>query len=203
MKNKMKYIVIVVLTLAVCSAGVVANNYWYNTTPCDAIDISLTDARVVDFLDRTNMATVDVYNCEYRGYNAWLVCWHTQTQSQRVYIDIYSGEIIGTAPEPEPCWHTVTTFQGRHDSETPIFTIKGDIWRINWETVGHENESQISVTVYKDFGFLDYTYVDVFYGNNNFPFTDTRYEYDGAGTYYLNIYADDLECWSLEIEDFY
>ena len=129
----MKYIVIVVLILGVCSAGVVANNYWYRTTPCEAIDISLTDTRVIDFLDRTNMATASVHNCKnYMGYNTWLVCWHTQTQSQRVYIDIYSGEIIGTGPEPGPCWHTVTTFQGRHDKRTPTFTIKGDYFGINW-----------------------------------------------------------------------
>jgi hypothetical protein len=96
----------------------------------------------------------------------------------------------------------VATFQGRHDKETPVFNIKGDTWYMNWETTGHENDSMIHVTVYKDFGFLDYTYVDVFYGNN-FPFTDTRYEYNGAGTYYLNILADDLEYWRIEIEDYY
>nr|CBH37142.1 hypothetical secreted protein [uncultured archaeon] len=111
--------------------------------------------------------------------------------------------ISGAAPTPETkTWHTVTTFQGRHDKKTPIFNIKGDTWRINWESVGHGNDSRISVTVYKDFGFLDYTYVDVFY-RNNFPFTDTHYEYDGPGPYYLCITADDLEYWRIEIEDFY
>ena len=121
--------------------------------------------------------------------------------------------ISGAAPTPTPSvtptptpetktWHTVTTFQGRHDKKTPIFNIKGDTWRINWESVGHGNDSRISVTVYKDFGFLDYTYVDVFY-RNNFPFTDTHYEYDGPGPYYLYITADDLEYWRIEIEDFY
>jgi hypothetical protein len=202
MKNKMKYIVIALLILGVCSVGAYANVYWYNISPCDAIDISLQDARVITFLDTTNMATPTVYQCDYNGHNTWLVYWYTKTQSQRVYIDIYSGEIIGTNPEPEPCWHTVTTVQGRHDKKTPLFDIKGDTWRINWETVGHKNDSQISVTVYKDFGTFDYEYVDVFHGNNC-PFTDTRDEYDGAGIYYLCIEADNLEYWSIEIEDFY
>jgi hypothetical protein len=201
MKTKMKYIVIAVLIVGVCIGGGVANNCWYWTTPCEALDISLTDAGIIAFLDRTNMATGTVYQCDYNGHNTWLVCWNTKTQSQRVYVDIYTGEIIGTAPEPKPCWHTVTTIQGRHDRETPTFNIKGDTWRMDWETVGHENESQISVTVYKEFVF--YTFVDGFTGNN-YPFgADTYNVYDGAGTYRLDILAENLEYWSITIEDFY
>ena len=199
--NKTKYITLAVLILAVCSVGVYANGNRYDITPCDAIDLSLQDARVITFLDTTNMATPTVYQCDYNGHNTWLVYWYTETRTQRVYVDVHTGEIVG-APEPvyEPCWHTVTTFQGRQDKKTPIFNIKGDMWRINWESVGHGNDSWISVTVYKDYEFFEY--VDVFYGNN-FPFTDTRYEYDGAGTYYLDILADNLEYWRIEIEDFY
>jgi hypothetical protein len=164
MKNKMKYIVIAVLILGVCSVGVVANNYWYRTTPCEAIEISLTDAGIIDFLDSTNMATVDVYN--HKGYygNTWLVEWHTERQSQTVYVDVVTGRIIDSSPDPEPCWHTVATFQGRHDRVTPTFNIKGDTWRMNWETTGHETDSSISVTVYKDLVF--FTFVDGFSGNN-------------------------------------
>jgi hypothetical protein len=204
MKNKMKYIVIAVLILVVCSAGVVANNYWYRTTPCNAIDISLTDARVITFLDTTNMATPTVYKCNYKcnynGYNTWLVNWHTQTQSQRVYVDIVTGQIVETGPKPGPCWHTVETFQGRYDRVTPIFTIKGDTWRMNWETVGRENESLISVAVYKDLLFP--TFVDGFSGNN-YPFSDTYCVYEGAGTYNLGILAHELEYYSITVEDFY
>jgi hypothetical protein len=200
MKNKMKYVVIAVLILGVCSVGAHANGYWYNTTPCEAIDISLDDSRVIDFLDHTNGATVDVYNCEYKGYDTWMVCWYTKTQSQKVYISIYGGRIIGTGPEPEPCWHTVTTIQGRHDKETPAFNIKGDTWRMDWKTVGHENESSISVTVYKDLGF--FTFIDGFSGNN-YPFSDTYCVYNGAGTYYLDIQAEKLDLWKITVQDYY
>jgi hypothetical protein len=200
MKTKMKYIVIAVLILVVCSAGAVANNYWYRTTPCNAIDISLTDARVITFLDTTNMATPTVYKCNYNGHNTWLVCWNTKTQSQRVYVDIYTGAIVGTGPDPEPCWHTVATFQGRHSKVTDTFTIKGDTWRMNWETVGHEPESSISVTAYKEFVF--YTFVDGFTGNN-YPFSDTYCVYEGAGTYYLDIMADKLDLWKITVQDYY
>jgi hypothetical protein len=199
MNKKIVYtIVAAILVISVCS--ITGYNYRYNISPCDAIDISLTDVRVVAFLDRTDMATVNVYNCEYKGYNTWLVCWYTETQSQRVYVDIYTGEIIGTAPEPEPSWHTLETFQGRHDKVTPIFTIKGDTWRMNWKTIGHENESSISVTVYKDLLFP--TFVDGFSGNN-YPFSDTYYVYDGSGTYNLDILAHELEYYSITVEDYY
>lgn len=191
-------IVAAILVISMCS--ITGYNYRYEITPCDAVDISLTDVRVVDFLDHTNMATVDVYNCEYKGYNTWLVCWHTKTQSQRVYVDVVTGQIIGTGPDPKPCWHTVTTFQGRHDKKTPTFNIKGDTWRMNWETVGHEEDSLLFVLVYKELMFTGW--VDGFSGNN-YPFSDTYYVYDGAGTYYLDISAEKLEYWSIEIEDFY
>jgi hypothetical protein len=146
------------------------------------------------------MATPTVYKCNYNGYNTWLVNWHTQTQSQRVYVDIVTGQIVGTGPNPGPCWHTVATFQGRHDKRTPTFIIKGNHFRINWETVGHENDSVMSVTVYKELMYNEW--VDGFRGNN-FPFSDTYCVYEGAGTYYLDIVAIKLDYWLIEIEDFY
>jgi len=199
--NKTKLVAAITLVvLALSSAGVYANVYQYNITPCDAIDISLTDASVINFLDCTSMATVDVYNCEYKGYNTWLVKWYTRTQSKKVYVDIHTGEIVGTGPVPEPCWHTVTTFQGRYGRNTPDFLIKGDTWHMRWETVGHENDSLISVTVYKDLGF--YTFVDGFSGNN-FPFSDTYCVYTGPGTYRLAITADELEYYQIVVEDYW
>lgn len=202
MKTEEKYIVVAVLILAVCSAGVVANNYWYWTTPCEALDISLTDARVIDFLDSTNRATADVYNCKnYQGYNTWLVNWHTQTQSQRVYVDIYTGEIIGTGPEPGPCWHTVTTFRGRNYKETAAFAIKGDMWRMNWNTVGHGNDSAISVYVHEQWNFIPV--IDSF-ARDTFPFNSGTYcVYEGPETYFLDVRAFELEEWQIEIQDFY
>lgn len=200
MNVKIVYAVMAILVISVC--GITGYSYGYNISPCEALDISLTDAGIIAFLDSTNMATGDVYNCKnYQGHNTWLVCWHTKTQSQRVYVDIYSGEIVGTGPDPKPCWHTVNTFQGRHDKRTPSFAIKGDTWRINWETVGREDTSSIAVTVYKELMYNEW--VDHF-SQDTFPFgADTYCVYEGAGTFYLCILADDLEYWSIAIEDFY
>jgi len=198
--NKTKLVAAITLVvLALSSAGVYANVYQYNITPCDAIDISLTDASVINFLDCTSMATVDVYNCEYKGYNTWLVKWYTRTQSKKVYVDIHTGEIVG--PVPQPCWHAVKTFQGRHDKKTPVFEIEGDTWRIVWKTVGRENTSAISVTVYKELVF--YTFVDGF-TQDTFPFnSDTYCVYEGPGTYYLDVTVNSLEYWQIAIDDFY
>ena len=200
--NKTKYVVVAVLLLAVCSVGTYANVYWYEISPCDAMDISLCDYRVINFLDRTNMATVCVQNCKnYQGYNTWLVNWHTRTQSQKVYVDIYTGEIIGTGPAPEPCWHTVTTFRGRGYKNTDDFTIKGDVWRMNWETVGSEDDSAISVIVYKELLFM--TFVTGF-SQDTFPFgSDTYCVYDGPGLYCLQVEPTALEYWEITIQDYY
>ena len=206
--NKLKYAVIAVLILAVCSVGVFANVCQYEISPCDAIDISLTDARVIAFLDSTNMATVEVCTCKnYRGYyNTWLVNWHTRTQSQKVYVAIHTGEIVGTSPTPEPCWHTVTTFRGRHDKKTDTFNIKGDMWRMNWETTGSEEGSAISVYAYKETVYLTdtgTTLVD-YLSQDTFPFgSDTYCVYDGPGVYYLHVDPTALEYWEVIVEDYY
>ena len=195
-------ILIALLLLSFCSVGVYANVYWYEISPCDAIDISLTDSRVIAFLDMTNMASVDVCNCKnYQGYTTWLVIWHTQTQSQRVYVDIHTGDIIGAGPAPGPCWHPVTTFRGRSYKSTDAFNIKGDMWRMNWEATGREDDSALAVIVYKDLSF--WTWIDGF-SQDTFPFgTDTYTVYEGAGTYLLDVTPTALEYWSIEVEDFY
>jgi antitoxin component HigA of HigAB toxin-antitoxin module len=44
----------------------------YGVTPCDAIDISLENTAVTDFLNATNMTTVQVYN--FKGYKGENTC---------------------------------------------------------------------------------------------------------------------------------
>ena len=117
--------------------------------------------------------------------------------------------ISGAAPTPTPSvtptptpetktWHLVTTFRDRSDKETPTFSIKGDIWCMVWQTVGHEDDSSISVIVYKD-GLGFYTWVDGFSGNG----ADTYCIYKGPGSYYLDIDATALEYWEIIVEDYY
>jgi hypothetical protein len=192
-------IVAAILVISVCC--ITGYSYGYNTSPCDAIDISLQDARVVDFLDRTNMATASVHNCKnYQGYNTWLVNWHTRTQSQKVYVDIYTCEIVGTGPEPGPCWHTVVTLRGRTAKDT-VVSVKSDMWRMNWKTTGIESDSSICVGIYETTGLM--MKVDSFL-RDVFPFNSGTYHvYEGPGSYVIKVYPTNLESWEIEIEDYY
>jgi hypothetical protein len=192
-------LVAAILVISVC--GITGYNYGYVITPCEAIDISLTDVRVIDFLDRTNMATASVHNCKnYQGYNTWLVNWHTKTQFQKVYVDIYTGEIVGTGPAPGPCWHTVETLRGRNAKDT-VVSVKSDMWRMNWKTTGIESDSSLSVGIYETTGLM--MEVDRFL-RGTFPFNSGTYSvYEGPGSYVITVCPTNLESWELEIEDFF
>jgi hypothetical protein len=79
----------------------------YRVTPCDAIDISLENATVTDFLNATNMTTVQVYNFKgYKGENCWMVQWCSANKSLNVYVNVTTGTIIGIEeliyPIPSP-----------------------------------------------------------------------------------------------------
>jgi hypothetical protein len=114
--------------------------------------------------------------------------------------------ISSAAPTPRPTpetktWHPVVTFRGRNSKYTPAFSIQGDMWRMNWKTVGREDDSSIGVGVYEITGFMPY--VDGF-AQDTFPFgSDTFYMYDGLGSYILHILPTNLESWEIEIEDFF
>jgi len=79
----------------------------YRVSPCDAIDISLENATVTDFLNATNMTTVQVYNFKgYKGENCWMARWSSANKSLNVYVNVTTGTIIGIEeriyPIPSP-----------------------------------------------------------------------------------------------------
>jgi hypothetical protein len=68
----------------------------YRVTPCDAIDISIGNTTVTDFLNATNMTTVQVSNFKgYRGENTWMVQWSSSNRLLDVYVNVATGNIVG------------------------------------------------------------------------------------------------------------
>jgi hypothetical protein len=65
-----KQIVAILAIIAVISSlltvSALSNEVGYKLSPCDAIDISIENTAVTDFLNATNMTTVQVYN--FKGY---------------------------------------------------------------------------------------------------------------------------------------
>ena len=77
----------------------------YNVSLCDAIVISIGNATVTDFLNATNITTVQVSNFKgYRGENTWRVQWSFSNRLLDVYLNGTTGNIVGieekTAPTP-------------------------------------------------------------------------------------------------------
>ena len=77
----------------------------YNVSLCDAIVISIGNATVTDFLNATNMTTVQVSNFKgYKGENTWRVQWSFSNRLLDVYLNGTTGNIVGieekTAPTP-------------------------------------------------------------------------------------------------------
>ena len=87
-------IIAVITTLLTVSA--LSNEVGYKLSPCDAIDISLENATVTDFLNATNMTTVQVYNFKgYKGENTWMVQWSSSDSLLDVYVNVATGNIAG------------------------------------------------------------------------------------------------------------
>jgi len=86
----------------------------------------LVNVTVTDFLNATNMTTVQVYNFkDYKGENTWMVQWSPLNRSLGVYVNVATGNIVGieeqtdVGPTPTPTW-TLTTFIVDGNESSPI-----------------------------------------------------------------------------------
>jgi len=188
----------------------------YRVSPCDAIDISFENTTVTDFLNATNMTTVQAYNFKgYKGENTWMVQWSSSDRLLDVYVNVATGNITGieehTYPRPSPTpsptptpetktWHSVITFTGSEDKVTQPFTIKGDEWRVKWSVSSSSDWPYFYVFVYPRGETVSY----VSHWSCDQPYySDTQYIYEGNGDYYFDIGAANLNSWKLEVEDYY
>jgi hypothetical protein len=115
---------------------------------------------------------------------------------------LFIGEVPPTpAPTPEAkTWHSVITFSGSEDKKTAPFTIKGDEWRVKWSVSSSSDYPYFYVFVYPrgqtSGSVSNWRCAEA-------PYSDTQYIYEGAGDYYFNIGAANLNSWKLEVEDYY
>ena len=94
-------IIAVIITLLTVSA--LSNEVGYKLSPCDAIDLSLKNTAVTDFLNATNMTTVQVSNFKgYKGENTWRVKWSFSNRLLDVYINVTTENIVGIEEKTEP-----------------------------------------------------------------------------------------------------
>jgi hypothetical protein len=210
-KQTVVILAIIAVITTLLTAGAFINEVEYNLSPCSAIDISLGNATVTNFLTATNMTTVEVYNFKgYKGENTWMVQWSSSDRLLNVHVNVATGNIVGIeekpVPEPTPTpetetWHSVTTFRGNSDAETDPFTIQGTQWRVKWKADGGFQSSAIRVQVYKydKMGFMK----DVVDEWRSIPSSGTKYNYAGPGKYLFYVTATDLDYWELKVEDYY
>jgi len=226
-KRKMKTQIVAILAIAavitaLITVSAVSNDVGYNVTPCDAIDISIENTTVTDFLNATNMTTVQVYNFKgYKGENTWMVQWSSSNRLLDVYVNVATGNIAGIeektglslTPTPTPTltptptaetktWHSVITFTDRDHKEREPFTIKGDLWRINYTVnpvEGRTDHSIFNVHVYPE----NETIVSVSSWKCWFESCNgTEYISKGNADYHIEVIASS-NSWKLEIEDYY
>jgi hypothetical protein len=213
---------IIAVIAALLTVSALSNEEGYNVTPCDAIDISIENTTVTDFLNATNMTTVHVYNFKgYKGENTWIVQWSSSNRSMDVYVNVATGDIVGIeektglSPTPTPTptltptptpeaktWHSVITFTDRDYKKSEPFTIKGDEWRINYTVnpvEGRTDHSIFNVHVYPE----NETIVSVSSWQCSFESCNgTKYIYEGNAVYYIEVIASS-NSWKLEVEDYY
>ncbi|MBE9592685.1 MAG: hypothetical protein IMF19_04325, partial [Proteobacteria bacterium] len=81
-----------------------------NVSLCDAIYISIGNATVTDFLNATNITTVQVSNFKgYKGENTWRVQWSFSNRSLDVYLNVATGNIAGI--EEKTCLSPTPTIE--------------------------------------------------------------------------------------------
>ncbi|NAT10043.1 hypothetical protein C4E22_00545 [ANME-1 cluster archaeon AG-394-G06] len=217
-------IIAVITTLFTVSA--LSNEVGYKLSPCDAIDLSLKTTAVTDFLNATNMTTVQVYNFKgYKGENTWKVQWTSSDSLLDVYVNVATGNIAGIEEQKNPIhsvqasetprWHPVISFSMCYGATQP-FTIKGEKWRVQYlssttytaRTMAEEDGisySELRVAIYPKDETIDLVSL---FRSSDIDCNRTQYMYRGAGkgsdNYYFNVTkAWNLDWWQILVEDYY
>ena len=166
----------------------------YRVSPCDAIDISLENTAVTDFLNATNMTTVQVYNFKgYKGENTWMVQWSSSNRLLDVYVNVTTGNITGieeqtgpTTPTPTPTPTSTPTPSPTkpgilsHSSYTDSLGYFNVVGEVKNNLSGNIKYVKITVTFYDAENIVigtDYTYtkLDVLKPNQKSPFELSSY----------------------------
>ena len=217
-------IIAVITTLLTVSA--LSNEVGYKLSPCDAIDISLENTAVTDFLNTANMTTVQVYNFKgYNGENTWKVQWSSSDSLLDVYVNVATGNVAGIEEKKEyspsaqasetPRWHPVISFSMCYGATQP-FTIKGEKWRVQYlssatytvRSMAEEDgmsSSELRVSVYPKDETMNRVSI---FRSSDIDCNRTQYIYRGEGkgsdNYYFNVTkALNLDWWQILVEDYY
>ena len=119
-------------------------------------------------------------------------------------VGVVSADVpLPPTPTPETkTWHSVITFTDRDHKKSEPFTIKGDIWRINYTVnpvEGRTDHSIFNVHVYPE----NETIVSVSSWKCCFECCNgTEYIDEGNADYYIEVIASS-NSWKLEVEDYY
>lgn len=115
----------------------------------------------------------------------------TYTTPSGAVVD-QSGNVV-QAPPPSPAsWHTVGTFSGQTQKNTPTFTIQGSQWRIEWQETGSDYFGADAES--PDGG--NYCSIASLVG----PGSDSTYCYT-PGTYYVSVNTSNS--WTIAVQDYY
>ena len=86
-------IIAVITTLLTVNA--LSNEVGYELSLCDAIGISIENATVIDFLNASDKATVQIFNFErYEGNEIRRVCWSSSDTTLNVYVNATTRNVV-------------------------------------------------------------------------------------------------------------
>ena len=103
-------------------------------------------------------------------------------------------------------WHHVTTFSGIGSETTDVFNIRGEKWRIHWDIEvdpQHSEEAVFNLIFYHNgegVGSISHSGSSISCSGCG---AKTHYINVGEGEYTIEVETDNLEGWTLEIEDLY
>lgn len=138
--------------------------------------------------------------------DSWSKCSEFGTQARICSDKNNCGTTEGKLPESQSCtpptWHEVTFFSGTDTKTTDTFAIKGDKFKLTYYVMPENEYDYFSLFVYPEgnSGYVSYAQLDGV-GVNSKP--ESTIVYEGAGSYYLDIGAANLNTWRVQVDDYY
>ena len=178
-------------------------NFSSNSPTGSVIQEGVQDSSQNDLIQEEVQESVCISNWQC---DSWSKCSDFGTQA-RICSDTNNckngtGKPFESQSCTPPSWHEVTFFSGTDTKTTDTFAIKGDKFKLTYYIMPENEYDYFSMFVYLegDSGYVSSVQLDGVSVNSK---PESTIIYEGAGSYYLDIGAANLQTWRVQIDDYY
>ena len=144
------------------------------------------------------IAVITVITIAVLGGAWWGISWGLLRDQARIPTNVVSV-LSTTTPTATAIWHRVERWSGNGTKQTETFSVRGNEWRVSWETTreAFPGAGILQVYVYSAEGDL------VSLAANRLGVgSDVSYVHGQPGRFYLDIISGNID-WEIVVEDLY